>query len=611
MHKILEARIMGIVPKLERMIDMYRSNGNYEAFARPKKPEGVENKSAYLVGAGLASLSAAAFLIRDGQMKGENIHILEELPISGGSLDGILNPTRGFIIRGGREMENHFECLWDLFRSVPSLEVEDASVLDEFYWLNKEDPNYSKCRAIENRGERIPTDGKFTLSDASAQEMVILFLTAEDQLQDKKITDVFSDEFFESNFWLYWSSMFAFEKWHSAMEMRRYIMRFIHHIDGLPDLSALKFTKYNQYESLVLPLVSYLEDHGVHFQYDTVVKNVLTDSTAEKIVARTLVLEVGGQEQQVDLTENDLVFITNGSITESTTYGDNDHPAPVNHDLGGSWSLWKNMAAQNPAFGKPEKFCENLPEESWFVSATTTTLDDKVAPYIEKISKRDPYAGKVVSGGIVTVKDSNWMLSYTLNRQPHFKAQPKDQLVVWIYGLLSNKPGNFIKKSITECTGSEIAQEWLYHMGVPVEEIADLANNSCSTIPCYMPYITSYFMARAEGDRPLVVPEGSKNLAFIGNFSETERDTVFTTEYSVRTAMEAVYTLLDVDRGVPEVFASAYDARTLLNSTGRLLDGKKLKDIRVPWLIKILEKKGLQKLQGTMVLEMLKEAGLL
>ncbi|MBL1225424.1 oleate hydratase [Enterococcus sp. BWR-S5] len=590
---------------------MYRSNGNYEAFARPKKPEGVENKSAYLVGAGLASLSAAAFLIRDGQMKGANIHILEELPISGGSLDGILNPTRGFIIRGGREMENHFECLWDLFRSVPSLEVEDASVLDEFYWLNKEDPNYSKCRAIENRGERIPTDGKFTLSDASAQEMVILFLTAEDQLQDKKITDVFSDEFFESNFWLYWSSMFAFEKWHSAMEMRRYIMRFIHHIDGLPDLSALKFTKYNQYESLVLPLVSYLEDHGVHFQYDTVVKNVLTDSTAGKIVARTLVLEVGGQEQQVDLTENDLVFITNGSITESTTYGDNDHPAPVNHDLGGSWSLWKNMAAQNPAFGKPEKFCENLPEESWFVSATTTTLDDKVAPYIEKISKRDPYAGKVVSGGIVTVKDSNWMLSYTLNRQPHFKAQPKDQLVVWIYGLLSNKPGNFIKKSITECTGSEIAQEWLYHMGVPVEEIADLANNSCSTIPCYMPYITSYFMARAEGDRPLVVPEGSKNLAFIGNFSETERDTVFTTEYSVRTAMEAVYTLLDVDRGVPEVFASAYDARTLLNSTGRLLDGKKLKDIRVPWLIKILEKKGLQKLQGTMVLEMLKEAGLL
>ena len=238
---------------------MYHSNGNYEAFARPKKPQGVDQKSAYLVGSGLASLSAAAFLIRDGQMKGENIHILEELPLAGGSLDGILNPTRGFIIRGGREMEDHFECLWDLFRSIPSLEVEDASVLDEFYWLNKEDPNFSHCRVIENKGQRIPDDGQFTLSDKSSEEMVKLYMTSESELQGLKITDVFSEEFFESNFWTYWASMFAFEKWHSAIEMRRYILRFIHHIDGLPDLSALKFTKYNQYESLVLPLVNYLK----------------------------------------------------------------------------------------------------------------------------------------------------------------------------------------------------------------------------------------------------------------------------------------------------------------------------------------------------------------
>ncbi|MBS7577130.1 MULTISPECIES: oleate hydratase [unclassified Enterococcus] len=590
---------------------MYRSNGNYEAFARPKKPENVDQKSAYLVGSGLASLSAAAFLVRDGQMKGENIHILEELPIAGGSLDGILNPTRGFIIRGGREMENHFECLWDLFRSIPSLEVENASVLDEFYWLNKEDPNFSKCRVIENRGHQIKTDGKFTLSDKSSEEMMKLFLTSESQLQNKKITDVFSEEFFDSNFWIYWSSMFAFEKWHSAIEMRRYIMRFIHHIDGLPDLSALKFTKYNQYESLVLPLVKYLEKNGVHFQYDTTVKNILIEQRAEKKFANALIVNIDGEEKTIYLTENDLVFVTNGSITESTTYGDNDHPAPVNKALGGSWQLWKSLSEQDSSFGKPEKFYDNLPEESWFVSATLTTLDDKIAPYIEKISKRDPYAGKVVTGGIVTARDSNWMLSYTLNRQPHFKAQPKDQLVVWIYGLLSNQPGNFIKKSITECSGSEIAQEWLYHLGVPVEEIPALAQHSANTIPCYMPYITSYFMARADGDRPLVVPEGSINLAFIGNFSETERDTVFTTEYSVRTAMEAVYTLLEVDRGVPEVFASAYDIRTLLNSTSRLLDGRKLEDIKIPWLLRKLEKKGLKKIQGTLIQELLQDSDLI
>ena len=60
---------------------MYYTNSNYEAFARPKKPENVDSKSAYLIGSGLASLAAACFLIRDGQMKGENIHILEELDI--------------------------------------------------------------------------------------------------------------------------------------------------------------------------------------------------------------------------------------------------------------------------------------------------------------------------------------------------------------------------------------------------------------------------------------------------------------------------------------------------------------------------------------------------
>lgn len=590
---------------------MYYSNGNYEAFAKAKKPEGVDQKSAYLIGSGLASLAAAAFLIRDGQMKGENIHILEELPIAGGSLDGILNPTRGFIIRGGREMEDHFECLWDLFRSIPSLEVANASVLDEFYWLNKEDPNYSKCRVIENRGKQIPDDGLFTLSDNSSKEMVKLYLTSESKLQGKKITDVFSDEFFESNFWIYWSSMFAFEKWHSAIEMRRYVLRFIHHINGLPDLSALKFTKYNQYESLVLPLVNYLESHGVKFEYNTVVKNVKVEKNGKEIIAKQLILEVGGELVVRELSENDLVFVTNGSITESTTYGDNDTPAPITKELGGSWQLWKKLAEQDERFGHPEVFCENLPENSWFVSATTTVRDKRIADYIEKISKRDPYAGKVVTGGIVTVRDSNWMMSYTLNRQPHFKAQRKDELVVWIYGLYSNIPGNYIKKPIEQCTGIEIAEEWLYHMGVPEQLIHEFASQGCNTVPCYMPYVTSYFMVRNDGDRPLVVPEGSKNLAFMGNFSETPRDTVFTTEYSVRTAMEAVYTLLNIDRGVPEVFASAYDLRVMTKSTSRLMDGKKLDEIKLPLLVKMLLKRMKTKIKGTYIEELLKDAGLI
>lgn len=179
---------------------MYHSNGNYEAFARPEKPENIDRKSAHLIGSGLASLAAAAFLLRDAQMKGTKIHIYEELAVPGGALDGSYDPGRGFIIRGGREMENHFECLWDLFRSIPSLEVENASVLDEFYWLNKKDPNFSHNRVIRNRGEDGNTGMTFTLSEKSIEEIARLFLTSESELNDKRITDVFSQEFFLSNF---------------------------------------------------------------------------------------------------------------------------------------------------------------------------------------------------------------------------------------------------------------------------------------------------------------------------------------------------------------------------------------------------------------------------
>lgn len=228
---------------------MYYSSGNYEAFARPRKPEGVDDKTAWFVGSGLAALAGAAFLIRDGHMPGNKITILERLEISGGALDGIDDPDKGFIIRGGREMEDHFECLWDLYRSIPSLEVEGASVLDEFYWLDKDDPNYSLQRATVKRGEDAHTGGLFALSEKAQKEIVKVFLASREEMEGKRIYEVFGKDFFASNFWMYWRTMFAFEEWHSALEMKLYLHRFIHHIGGLPDFSALKFTKYNQYES--------------------------------------------------------------------------------------------------------------------------------------------------------------------------------------------------------------------------------------------------------------------------------------------------------------------------------------------------------------------------
>lgn len=586
---------------------MHYSNGNYEAFITPEKPKDVDEKSAYIVGSGLASLATATFLIRDGQMKGEKIHIFEELSLPGGSMDGIYNEVKqSYIIRGGREMEPHFETLWDLFRSIPSLDNPGESVLNEFYRLNRKDPSYSKTRVIEKRGQEMPTDGDLLLSPKAVEEIFKLVLTPEDKLQNVKIDEVFDDEFFKSNFWLYWQTMFAFEPWASAMEKRRYLMRFIQHVGTLKNLSSLRFTKYNQYESLILPMVHYLKDHGVIFHYDTIVHNIIVNRSEDKKIATEIKLNEKGEDKTIKLSSNDLVFVTNGSITESTTYGDNDHPTPKKHELGASWQLWKNLAAQDSDFGHPEKFCENIPAANWVTSATVTFKNDDIVPYIEKVNKKDPHSGSIVTSGPTTIKDSNWLLGYSISRQPHFHAQKPNELIVWLYGLYSDKKGNYVQKKMPDCSGIELCEEWLYHMGVPDEQIQSMAM-AATTIPDHMPYITSYFMPRALGDRPNVVPKHSANLAFIGNFVETERDTVFTTEYSVRTAMEAVYTLLDIDRGVPEVFASVYDVRMMLNAMYYLNDRKKLADINLPMPERVALKGILKKVKGTYIEDMLKE----
>ncbi len=587
---------------------MYYSSGNYEAFARPKKPAGVDTKSAYIVGSGLAALAAACFLVRDGQMKGERIHILEKEQLPGGACDGYEFPDRGFVMRGGREMDNHFECMWDLFRSIPSIETEGVSVLDEYYWLNKEDPNFSLMRATVNRGEDAHTDKKFALSDKGAMEIMHLFFMPDEELYNKRIDELFDDEVLNSNFWLYWRTMFAFENWHSALEMKLYIKRFIHHIGGLPDFTALRFTKYNQYESMILPMIEYLKSYHVQFHYGVQVVNVEFDITPEKKTAKQIVCLRDGREESIDLSEDDMVYITNGGCVENSSLGSQNRPAEFKPELkeGGGWDMWRKIAAQDPSFGHPDKFCSN-PEQSNWMSATVTTLDDKIPPYVQNICKRDPFSGKVVTGGIVTARDSNWLLSWTFNRQPQFRSQPKGQLVGWIYGLFSDKPGNYVKKTMRECTGKEICMEWLYHIGVPEDQIAELAESSANTVPCMMPYITAFFMPREAGDRPAVVPEGAVNFAFLGQFAETVRDTIFTTEYSIRTGMEAVYTLLNIDRGVPEVWGSVYDIRCLLDATVKLRDGKGLTDMNLGLKERIALKEALKKIQGTDIEKLLKE----
>lgn len=596
---------------------MYYSSGTYEAFAHPEKPEGVEKKSAYIIGTGLAGLTAAFYLVRDGQMPGNHIHLLEKLELAGGSCDGYKDVHKGFYMRGGREMDNHFEIMWDVFRDVPSIETPSVSVLDEYYWLNKHDPNYSLCRATVNKGEDAHTDKLFKLDKDSAMALSQLFITPEADLEDKKISDVLAESFWETNFWLYWQTMFAFQKWSSALEMKRYLCRYVHHIDGLPDFSALRFTKYNQYESMILPLIEYLKKHDVDVQFGMDIKNVVIEDVDGKKTAKELIYVKDNKEQSIPLTADDLVFITNGCCTDTSCYGDQTHAPDLSGIVNGqgeSWDLWKNIAKQanHDEYGHPDVFCSNTEATNW-MSATVETSNEDIIQHIMNICKRDPRAGKVTTGGIVTIKDSvnNWFLSWTINRQPQFRSQNKDTVLVWLYALHTDTEGNYIKKAMRDCTGEEICQEWLYHIGMDESKIKDYSENACNTTTCFMPYINAFFQPRKNVDRPKVVPEGAVNFAFIGQFAETPRDTIFTTEYSMRTGMESVYTLLNVDRGVPEVWGSQYDIRELLRAAYYAVDKKKINELPLNFKEKMLLKTVLKNVKGTDLELLLRDTGLI
>ncbi|WP_286967588.1 oleate hydratase [Flavobacterium sp. UBA4854] len=535
-----------------------------------------ENSKIYIVGSGIAGMAAAYYFIRDGRIPAKNITFLEQLHIDGGSLDGAGNPKDGYIIRGGREMDMTYENLWDIFQDIPALEMPPPyTVLDEYRLINDNDSNYSKARLIHKNGE-IKDFSKFGLNKKDQLAIVKLLLKRKEELDDLTIEDYFSATFLESNFWTFWRTMFAFENWHSLLELKLYMHRFLHAIDGLNDLSSLVFPKYNQYDTFITPLRKFLEEKGVNIKFHTLIKDLVIQSNTEGKIVEGIITEHEGKESRSTIGKDDFVIVTTGSMTEDTFYGDNK-TAPIigidNSTSGKSpgWMLWKNLAAKSPIFGKPEKFCSNIEKSSW----ESVTLTCRPSAFVEKLkeySVNDPYSGKTVTGGIITITDSNWLMSFTCNRQPHFPDQPDDILVIWVYSLFMDKPGNYIKKVMPECTGDEILAELSFHLGI-IDKLDNVIENTIVR-SAFMPYITSMFMPRAKGDRPRVVPEGCKNLGLIGQFVETNNDVVFTMESSIRTARIAVYKLLNLNKQVPDINPLQYDIRHLLKAVRTLNDGK-------------------------------------
>lgn len=537
-------------------------------------PKSYKDSKIYIVGSGIAGMAAAYYFIRDGQIPGENIIFLDQLHVDGGSLDGAGNAEEGYIIRGGREMDMTYENLWDIFQDIPALELPAPySVLDEYRLVNDNDPNYSKARLIFNQGQ-IKDFSKFGLEKKDQLAIIKLLLKKKEDLDDITIEDYFSASFLNSNFWFFWRTMFAFENWHSLLECKLYMHRFLHAIDGMKDLSCLVFPKYNQYDTFVTPLRKFLQSKGVQIELNTLVKDLVLHSNTDGKIVESILINRDGKDDTIVVGKDNYVIATTGSMTEDTIYGDNKTAPAI--DLNSSpsgesagWKLWKNLAAKSPVFGKPEKFCGNISKSSW-ESATLTCRPSAFVEKVKELCVNDPYSGKTATGGIVTISDSNWLMSFTCNRQPHFPEQPDDILVIWVYALFMDKEGDYVKKTMPKCTGNEILAELAHHLGI-IDQLDNIIENTIVR-SSFMPYITSMFMPRAKGDRPQVVPEGCLNLGLVGQFVETNNDIVFTMESSVRTARIAVYELLNLNKQVPDINPLQYDIRHLLKAAQSLND---------------------------------------
>lgn len=499
-----------------------------------------DERQAYFVGGGLASLAGAAYLIRDCNFKGENIHIIEGLHILGGSNDGAGDATNGFIVRGGRMLnEETYENFWELFSTIPSIDMPGMSVTEEILNFDHLHPTHSQARLVDKYGNKIDVT---TMGFNHADRLALgkLMMMPEEKLDDLTIEDWFrhTPHFFTTNFWYMWQTTFAFQKWSSLFEFKRYMERMIFEFSRIETLEGVTRTPYNQYESVILPIKEYLSNHNVDFSINATVTDI-DFRPGEGITATAIHITDEEGEKIIELKEDDICIMTNGCMTDNATLGDFNTAPEYKPEKPMSGELWEKVAKKKMGLGNPTPFFGNPDNTNW-ESFTVTCKGNYLLKLIEQFSGNIPG-----SGALMTFRDSNWLMSIVVAAQPHFKNQPMDTTIFWGYGLYTDKVGNYVRKPMRECTGEEILIELLHHLHFE-DKIDEIMETVVNVIPCMMPYIDAQFQPRKMTDRPKVVPEGSTNFAMISQFVEIPEDMVFTEEYSVRAARIAVYTLLNV-----------------------------------------------------------------
>ena len=545
---------------------------------RANKPEGIEKRKAYIIGGGVAGLASAVFLIDDCYVPGDNITIYDQLPVMGGSMDAAKIGDGKYTCRGERELEPFMECFWYLGNKIPSLYTPGRTITEETVDVNKTNRIYAHSRILWKQGEVWPGITGTAVSKELSAKLAEMLFVPEEKLNGMTIKEFFGDtweEFRMTPSWQCFHTMLAFKDYHSMIEMKRYMARFIQFQPGAEILDGQIHTKYNEFDSYIDPILHWLRDRGVHFVNNVTITD-LTMNSDFTAVTEILARNADG-EFSIPVAETDMVISTLGSMSQNSTHGDNTTPVTTNRSPEkGFFSVWEKLAARNSKFGHPEKFTGAIDKSKW-MSAFVIVKGYK--EFCAKFREKYGYPKDSVTGAI-SILDSSWDISFVLYDK-YFASQADDEDIFWFDGLYGENIGDYIKKPMAECTGEEVLQEFLYHLGM-LDEYETLRTHSYISLTM-MPYITSQFMPRnSQGDRPHVIPEGSKNYAFVGQYVELEGDVVFTVETSVRTGMMAAYGLTGIDRKVLPLYQGQYDIRWLVMCAKKMMGTDEIRFENLP-----------------------------
>ncbi len=508
---------------------------------------------AHIVGGGFGGLAAAAYLIRNAGMSGQDITIYEADRQMGGGFFLGGNAESGYNLPGS-VFDSEFRCTFDLLQAIPSTSDPAVSVKDEFFTFNKRNPFNDRAHIIDRDGH-ILHGPRFGLSLRDGLGFVRLALTREAKLDRRRIEEFFSPGFFSSEFWLLWSTIMGSLPEHSATEFRRYLKRALHLFPDMSDMAHIMRTPVNQYHAFIEPLVAWLRPRGVNLLNGAFVQDIGVVRSPGRMTVDRLDYERDGVATSIVVAPEDLVLATFGSQTTDMSVGSMTE-APPPRSAGRSAALWRRLAQGHAEFGNPERFFgPQVPSSRW-VSFTVTTTGTEFLDQMFALTGSE--AGV---GGLVTLKDSGWMLSVTVFHQPEIIGQPPGTSVWWGYGLYPERNGDFVPKRMDECTGAEILEEAVRQLRLDRQLDAIMASSIC--IPCDMPYVNNIWMTRTRTDRPRPVPEGATNLGLIGQYVEVEREIAFTVEYSARTAWEAIYLLLKRGPSPPPGYQGQFDPKAV------------------------------------------------